>query len=151
MSNMCPSLPLLGVRPLTSCTNMLLLLHIPFRCMEFHFGGKVMDVLFSTLSRREANDLVGSEKTYKESNVDYLLVRPVGLAEDAVPAGEWFVQKEKHVDLVATNIAKMDCGRFMVEEALHPTRHRTAVVVGGDPEKDKELTEILEQRGAQES
>lgn len=108
-----------------------------------------MDVLFSTLSRREVNDLLGSEKTYQESDLDSLLVRPVGLAEDAIPAGEWFIQKEKHKDIIGTNIAKMDCGRYMVEEALNPARHRTAVVVGSDPEKDEQLSEILEQRRAE--
>jgi len=118
------------------------------RCMEFHFAGKVMDVLFSTLSRREAYDLEGAEKAYQESNVDYLLVRPTGLAEEAVPTGEWFIQKEKHKDIVGTNIAKMDCGMYMVKEAVNPTRLRTAVVVGSDPEKDDELTEILAQRKA---
>ena len=120
------------------------------RGMEFHFAGKVMDAMFSTICRREANDLLGSEQVYKESkNLDFLLVRPVGLAEDAVPSGEWFIQKEKHKDVVGTNIAKMDCGRFVVQEALNPTLHRTAVVIGGDPEKDDQLTEILEKRKAE--
>lgn len=120
--------------------------------MEFHWAGNIMDGLFKTICRREANDLLGSEKNIKDEslNLDFLLVRPMGLAEDLAPSGEWFVQKQKHQDIVGTNIAKMDCGRFMVEEALNPTRHRTAVVVGGDPNKDAMLTEILERRKAEQ-
>ena len=60
----------------------------------------------------------------------------MGVGEDVVPRGEWRVQKEKHKDKsVGVNMAKLDCARFMVEEALNPTRSKTAVVVGTAAEK----------------
>jgi hypothetical protein len=37
----------------------------------------------------------------------------------------------------------------MVQETLNPTLHRTAVVVGGDPDNDDQLTENLEKRKAE--
>lgn len=137
-----------GISRVVSITSMGL--NEDYPSMEFHWAGKIMDGIFATVSRREANYLKGSEKVYRESDLDYLLIRPMGLAEDLAPSNERFVQKKKHKDVVGTNIAKMDCGRFMVEEALNPTRHRTAVVVGGDPEKDEMLTEILQQRKAEQ-
>lgn len=104
--------------------------------LEWHFAGKIMKLLFQTTSRREAVDLRRAELTYEDSDLDYLLIRPVGLGEDVVPVNEWFIQKEKFKDTLGINMAKLDCARYMVEEALHPSRHRTAVVIGADPEKE---------------
>lgn len=104
--------------------------------VEWHYGGKIMGILFQTTSRREAVDLRRAELAYEDSDLDYLLIRPVGLGEDIVPVNEWFIQKKKFEDTLGINMAKLDCARFMVEEALKPTRHRTAVVVGADPEKE---------------
>lgn len=108
-------------------------------CLEYHWAGKIMDGLFATVSRRERKDLTGSETCFRESDRDFLLIRPVGLGEDVVPVNEWFLQKEKFKDKVGINMAKLDCARFMVQEALEPTKHRTAVVIGNDPKKDKML------------
>jgi len=55
------------------------------------------------------------------------------LGEDVVPVGKWFLQKEKHKDSVGIDLAKLDCARFMVQEALNPTLHKEAVVVGSEP------------------
>lgn len=107
--------------------------------LEYHWAGKVMDGLFSTICRRERNDLTKSEKCFRESDLDFLLIRPVGLGEDIVPVNEWFLQKVKFEDKVGINMAKLDVARFMVKEALEPTLHRTAVVIGNDPEKCKML------------
>ena len=103
---------------------------------EWHYGGKIMGILFQTTCRREAVDLRRGELTFQDSGLDYLLVRPVGLAENVVPLNEYFIQKEKFKDILGITMAKLDCARFMVDEALNPTRHRTAVVVGSDPEKE---------------
>ena len=75
------------------------------------------------------------EREYKASSndIDYLFVRPVGISEDVVPENRWFLQKEKGVDPVGFNMAKMDVARFMVEEALNPTKHRMGVVIGSEP------------------
>jgi hypothetical protein len=104
--------------------------------IEWHFAGKIMTTLFRTVSRREAVDLRRAEVAYQDSDLDYLLIRPMGLGEDVKPKNEWFIQKEKFKDTLGINMAKLDCARYMVEEALNPTRSRTAVVIGADPEKD---------------
>lgn len=107
--------------------------------LEYHWAGKVMDGMFATICRRERKDLQGSETCFRESDLDFLLIRPTGLGEDVVPVNEWFLQKEKFKDRVGINFAKLDCARFMVQEAMEPTKHRTAVVIGNDPKKDKML------------
>lgn len=104
--------------------------------MEFHWGGKIMAFLFRTLCRKAFADLTEMELEYKaEENrgLDYLFVRPVGLGEEVVPENKWFLQKEKGKDALGGNMAKMDCARYLVQEALTPTRHRSGVVIGSEP------------------
>jgi hypothetical protein len=99
----------------------------------FKLGRYALSCLFMTLSKRNFNDLTKMERAYKatnESDIDYLFVRPVGLGEDIKPVNQWAVQKEKHVDTLHYDMAKLDCARYIVEEAIHPTRHRDAVVIG---------------------
>jgi hypothetical protein len=101
---------------------------------EFHWGGKVMTLIFLTCGRADYKDLTMVEETFHfSSDIDYLLVRAAGLGEDVVPQGKWAVQKEKHKDdkSLDINLAKLDCARFMVEEAVNPTMHKTAAVLGG--------------------
>lgn len=105
-------------------------------CMEWRSEGKFMAVLFKTVSRREYMDIAGMEKDLiatDASDINYLLVRPVGLGEECVPRGEFFIQKKKFDDVLGPNMAKMDVGKFLVEEALDPTFERRAVVIGADP------------------
>lgn len=106
--------------------------------MEWRWEGKIMDCIFSTISRREYNDLVGAENEAKKSGLNYLVLRPVGLGEEVAPVGELFLQKEKHEDVLGPQISKMDVGAFMVEQALDPTLEKRAVVIGGNP-KDAHL------------
>lgn len=100
--------------------------------LEFSWAGKIMACIFLTCGRSDYKDLTLVESTFQDSqNIDYLFIRPAGLAEDVVPQGHWYVQKEKHKDTsMSILLAKLDCARFMVEEAINPTRSKTAVVVG---------------------
>lgn len=102
---------------------------------EFHWAGSIMTCLFRTFSRPGFNDLTAMERAYKKESdrLDYLFVRPTGLGEEVVPVGEVYIQKEKGKDAVGLELAKMDCGAYMVQEALNPTRHRQGVVLGGKP------------------
>ena len=71
------------------------------------------------------------ESAYRKSGLDYLLIRPCGLSEDAVPENQWKLQTEKYKDTdIDIEVAKLDVARFMVQEALEPTRHEDAVVIG---------------------
>ena len=105
-------------------------------CMEWRSEGKFMAALFKTVSRREYNDIAGMEKDLAAtdaSDINYLLVRPVGLGEECIPRDEYFIQKKKFDDMLGPNMAKMDVGKFLLEEALDPTFERRAVVIGADP------------------
>jgi hypothetical protein len=105
---------------------------------EFHFGGTILGWMFKTNTRNAVKDLTAMERAYRaEKDVDFLLVRPVGISEDCPPAGEWWIQKEKGKDVLGMNMAKLDVARYMVEEALNPTRHQSAVVIGAEPPNSK--------------
>lgn len=103
--------------------------------LEFFWGGKILAFLFSVpfLGGKAYRDLSGMENNYRASDLDYLLVRPVGIGEDIQPVGKWFIQKQKFKDVLGFNMAKLDVARFCVEEALQPTKHKEAVVVGAEP------------------
>lgn len=93
------------------------------------------------------------EDAYKESNLDYLLVKPVGIGEEVVPVGRYYLQdgKKKVYEMcrgsciytyevskgpgpvVGGNMAKLDVARFMVDEAVHSTLIRQEQVVGAKP------------------
>jgi hypothetical protein len=105
--------------------------------MEFHWAGRIMKFLFRTTCRKSFSDLNEMEAAYKKSAVDYLFIRPAGLGEEVEPVGNWSLQHEKYKGGVGMNMAKMDCARYMVQEALTPTKHKTAVVIGSElpPEK----------------
>jgi NAD(P)H-binding len=99
----------------------------------FPVGRYALSLMFATCSKRNSNDLTKMERAYKatsETEIDYLIVRPVGLGEDIKPVNKWAIQKKKHEDALHFDMAKLDCARFMVEEAINPTRHRDAVVIG---------------------
>ena len=78
--------------------------------------------------------------------MDYLFVRPVGIEETKIPVGRYYLQvhgEKKSIDvsadneviegIVGGNMAKLDVARFMVDEVLRPTLHRTSQVVGSKP------------------
>ena len=113
-------------------------------CMEWRSEGKVMTVLFNTICRREYNDIAGMEKDLRATDLNYLLVRPVGLGEDCDPRGEYFIQKKKYEDALGPNMAKNDVGRFLLDQVLAPTYDKRAVVIGADP---KEAYDSFESAG----
>ena len=100
--------------------------------VEFHWVGKVLAFMFRTAVISGYNDLTGAEKALQQSKLDYLLVRPVGLGEERQPQEVFFIQKEKGKDKVGPNMSKMDCANFVVKEALHPSYHKTGVVIGSE-------------------
>jgi hypothetical protein len=110
-----------------------------------HWASVLMGCFQKTFMRKAGNDLAKMEAAYVESPMDYLLVRPVGISEDKVPVGRYYLQQpgeKKSLDgvsgemidgIVGGNMAKMDAARFMVDEAVRPTLHRTSRVVGSKP------------------
>ena len=116
--------------------------------MEFHWAGNVMKIMFKwTKASRAFDDLNKMEVSYKEYNtkqeradqsdkkIDYLFIRPTGISEEAVPVGKWWLQEEKHKGAVGMDMAKMDVARYMVQEALNPTKHERGIVIGAEMTK----------------
>jgi hypothetical protein len=104
--------------------------------MEFHWAGTIMKWLFQGPCKKTFKDLTQMELSYKSSDIDYLFVRPTGISEERIPENKWALQQKKGADVVGMDFAKMDCARFMVQEALNPTMHKRGVVIGGYiPEK----------------
>lgn len=101
--------------------------------IEWRKEGKFMDMLFKSICRREYNDLVGAENELGSSDLSFLSVRAVGLGENVKPKGEYFIQKQKHEDVLCPNMAKMDAGKFLLDQVIDPTYEKIAVVLGGDP------------------
>lgn len=105
--------------------------------MEWRWEGKIMSLIFILCARRAFKDLSKMERAYRSSGLDYLLIRPVGIGEDVLPENQWKLQTEKYKDAdLEPNMAKLDVARYMVQEALEPTRHEDAVVVGGVKKPD---------------
>ena len=99
--------------------------------MEYLWPGKIMALLFLTCARKAYKDLATMEDAYRATDLDYLLVRPVGIGEDQLPTNKWKLQTEKYKDKeMGMDMAKLDVARFMMQEALNPTRHKEAVVIG---------------------
>ena len=112
-----------------------------------HWASKFMCLLFKTCQRHAGKDLLKMERSYEESNLDYLFVKPVGIGEEVQPDPDrhYYLQasgdkktrdnagKIYPNDIVGGNMAKMDCARFMVDEVINPTLYRTSQVVGAKP------------------
>jgi NAD(P)H-binding len=108
--------------------------------VEFFAAGRLLlSCLFMTASRHAFRDLTKMERHVRaaslsddgdDNSIDYLLVRPVGIGEDVKPVGKWQLQKQKHRDKLGFNMAKLDVARFMVKQALTPSLHMAAVVIG---------------------
>lgn len=90
-------------------------------------------VMLATMFRGTRNDLINMETVVTGCDVDYLLVRPVGLTPAEPPKDVWKVLTEKGDHEVDINVAKKDVARFMVKEALNPTLVRTAVTLASPP------------------
>ena len=109
-----------------------------------HWTSTFMACLFNTFMRKARNDLEAMEKLYQSSPLDYLIVRPVGIGEDKVPVGEYYLQEDpksskEKVDVIGGNMAKMDVAMFMVDEALSPRFHRNCKVVGSKPDSPMQM------------
>lgn len=94
-------------------------------------------VLWASMLRTVLNsariDLNELENVVRESKCDYLLVRTVGIDPGCAPKGKWKILTSRNDGKVILTIAKADVAMFMLEEALSPKLHNTAVTIGSDP------------------
>jgi len=92
-------------------------------------------VLLRTLLRSARKDLYGLETVVRESGLDFVLVRPVGLTPQQPPQGscDRLVSKPakgtKNPGLKFT-LAKSDAAAFLLGAALAPTLHNREVTIG---------------------
>jgi len=88
--------------------------------------------LLRTFLRSTFNDLRQMEHVIIQSQLDYILVRPVGIPPELAPKGKWrLIQsaqdaKEQSIDFA---LSKSDVALFMVQEAINPTMHKIAVTI----------------------
>ena len=76
-------------------------------------------------------ELAVQQTAQESTDFNFLTARAVILGEKIEPVGRWYLQNKKYQDHPHAKIAKGDCARFLVQEAIHPTINRQAVVVGG--------------------
>jgi hypothetical protein len=99
-----------------------------------HWANNIMVFLFKTLNRKAGKDLEAMEEVYLKTSLDYLFVRPVGIGEKVVPVGKYFLQDPGNKkEVVGGDMAKIDVARFMVDQAVNPTFHKTSKTVGAEP------------------
>lgn len=99
-----------------------------------HFASRFMACLFKTFMRKSGKDLKKMEDAYIQSSLDYLFVKPVGIGEEIVPTGMYYLQEPGNKkDMVGGNMGKLDAARFMIDEAVNPTLHRCSQTVGAKP------------------
>ena len=86
--------------------------------------------LLRTLLRSARADLYELEREVRESNMDYVLVRPVGLTPSEPPQGSCDQLLSKSDEKLEFMLSKSDAADFMLREALAPTIHGRAVTIG---------------------
>jgi putative NADH-flavin reductase len=89
--------------------------------------------LLRTLLRSARKDLYALEKVVVESDLDFVLVRPVGLTPSEPPQGSCdrlLSKPNKGGTSLKFMLSKSDAAAFMLEEALTPTIHSQEVTIG---------------------
>ena len=87
--------------------------------------------LLSTAFRSTKKDLVAMEKAVMDSNLDYLLVRPMGLTPEEPPKGKWhLLTGPGQGKFKSISVSKEDVAAFMLKECREPTIHRAGVTIG---------------------
>jgi len=127
-------------------------------CMKSSFIKVAWGLMLRTSMRAVRRDLTAMETAVVEgstssgssstssssSDLDYLLVRPVGLTPSEPERGfcDRVLSKHDHGGRLHIFMSKVDAARFLLEEALAPTLHRRGVTIGyaeakPNPDKDK--------------
>lgn len=98
-------------------------------------------LMLSTLLRSARNDLYALETDVRESGLDFVLVRPMGLTPSEPPQGscDRLLSREDGGTLEFM-LAKSDAAAFMLKEALDPTIHSREVTIGYLPSRSTNTT-----------
>lgn len=87
-------------------------------------------VLLRTLLRSARKDLYALEKGVRESGLDFVIVRPVGLTPSEPPQGSCDQLLSKKDGSLGFLLSKSDAAAFVLEQALAPTIHNREVTIG---------------------
>ena len=102
--------------------------------MNTTFITVLWSVMLKTIIRSARKDLDALETAVRESGLDFVLVRPVGLTPQQMPQGSCDRLLAKPPKGSKTNLrfalAKSDAAAFMLGEALAPTLHSRDVTIG---------------------
>jgi len=86
--------------------------------------------MLSTTHRSVYKDLVEMEATVMSSNLDFVIVRPMGIDPAEKPMGTWKILTKRGEGNLPITCAKQDVALFMVTEALNPSLHKTFITIG---------------------
>ena len=89
--------------------------------------------MLRTCLRSAWKDLQALEQYVEESDLDYVLVRTVGIDPGTKKCGQWKLLHSREDGALEIVISKSDVALFMMKEALTPSLHRSAVTIGTDP------------------
>jgi len=90
---------------------------------------KLWTCLLFTLLASARRDLYRMEGSIKNSGLDFLLVRTVGIDPALNPKGNYRIIETRTTDKVSVVVSKSDVALFMLEECINPQRHRVAVSI----------------------
>ena len=108
------------------------------RAMWYERGKSIVsrDAIKEDFRRMEA--LVAATSA---DEIDYLLVRPVGLNPREAAGGRVAALQHNQQGKLKLSLSKPDAGAYLLEQALRPTLHRTIVSIG--PPADGAMDSIL--------
>ncbi|KAJ8610865.1 hypothetical protein CTAYLR_009147 [Chrysophaeum taylorii] len=86
--------------------------------------------MLRTILGTARRDLLQLEAAATSSDLDYLIVRPVGLDPRAPPKGTWtIIRSNDRGSIPGLSISKSDVGTFMLQEAQNPTLHNETLLI----------------------
>jgi uncharacterized protein YbjT (DUF2867 family) len=107
--------------------------------MPWTWVGTLFGAMLATIIKSVKLDFREADAVVRDSGLDYLIVRTMGLDPNAKPIGKWKVlPADDRKGPLAHNIAKADVGKFLLQEALQPTLHRQDVQIGWTLDQAKE-------------
>mmetsp|Transcript_10664 Transcript_10664/g.17403 ORF Transcript_10664/g.17403 Transcript_10664/m.17403 type:complete len:245 (-) Transcript_10664:34-768(-) len=107
-----------------------------FPPMPWSWYGTLFSCLMRTIIKSARKDLDLLESAVENSELDFLIVRPTGVTPTFKPTGTWKLMKANTAETVGPEIAKEDVAKFMLREALQPSFHREAWIIGANNSKD---------------
>lgn len=101
--------------------------YLPGSCIKY-FWGFLLRVVWPSTRR----DLQEMEAVVRNTDLDFLLVRPMGIDPAEPQRGSYALLTGRGQGALEITVAKEDVALFLLEEALEPKHSKTAVTIGKD-------------------